>query len=38
MCNALIYFIEAKCVADKGQATRRKWFEVVRLNIAVFTY
>jgi len=29
MCQAIIWFIEVKCVAGKGQATRRKWFEVV---------
>jgi len=31
MCNAIIWFIEVKCVAGKGQATRWKWFKVVRL-------
>jgi len=31
MCKAVVCFIEAKCVAGKGQATRRKWFKVVRL-------
>jgi len=36
MCNAVICFIEANYVADKGQATRRKWFKVVRLNIYCF--
>ena len=36
MCNAVICFIEAKCVAGKGQAIRRKWFKVVRLNIYCF--
>ena len=35
MCNGVICFIEAKCVGGKGQATRRKWFEVVRLNTVV---
>ena len=29
-------FIEAKCGAGKGQAIRRKWFKVVRLNIYGF--
>ena len=36
MCNAVICFIEAKCVAGRGQATRRKWFKFVRLNIYCF--
>jgi len=34
--NAVIWFIEAKCVAGKCQATRRKWFNVVTLNICCF--
>jgi len=36
MCKAVICFIEEKCVADKGQATKRKWFKVVRLNLYYF--
>jgi len=35
MCNGVICFIEAKCVGGKGQATKRKWFKVVRLNTVV---
>ena len=38
MCNAviLICFIEEKCAAGKGQATRRKFLKVVRLSIYCF--
>jgi len=36
MRNAVIRFTEARCVAGKGQATRRKWFNVVTLNIYCF--
>jgi len=36
MYNAVMRFIEAKCVAGKGQTARKKWFDVLTLNIHCF--
>jgi len=35
MCNEVIWFIQAKYVAGKGKATRRKWF--LKLSDQTFT-
>jgi len=31
VCNAVIRFFEVKIRCRQGQATRRKWFKVVKL-------